>query len=92
MFLGKECSVKMEVQRFSWYFRDAVVRANYRNPSKGIGPDKLFLAKFFRNLMLGEHHELSNRADCNSDKQESVGDLREMRGFSNFAPLPTFFR
>ena len=45
----------------SWYFRKALVRANYRNPSKGIDRNKSFLAKFFRNLMLGEHHELKNR-------------------------------
>lgn len=45
----------------SWYFRNALVRANYRNPSKGIEPNKSFLIKFFRNLLLGEHHELKNR-------------------------------
>ena len=45
----------------SWYFRNALVRANYRNPSKGIEPNKSFLIRFFRNLMLGEHHELKNR-------------------------------
>ena len=43
------------------YLRNALVRTNYRNPSKGIEPNKSFLAKFFRNLMLGEHHELKNR-------------------------------
>ena len=45
----------------SWYFRNALVRANYRNTSKGIEPDKSFLIYFFRNLILGEHHELKNR-------------------------------
>lgn len=45
----------------SWYFRNALVRANYRNPSKGIDPDPSFLVKFFRNLMLGEQNELKNR-------------------------------
>ena len=45
----------------SWYFRNALVRANYRNPSKGIEPNKSFLIRFFRNLMLDEHHELKNR-------------------------------
>lgn len=45
----------------SWYFRNALVRANYRNPSKGVEPNKSFLVKFFRNLMLGEQHELKNR-------------------------------
>ena len=45
----------------SWYFRNALVRANYRNPSKGIEPDKSFLVLFFRNLLLGEKNELKNR-------------------------------
>ena len=31
----------------SWYFRNALVRANYRNPLKGIEPNKSFLIKFF---------------------------------------------
>lgn len=44
----------------SWYFRNALVSANYRNPLKDIEPDKSFLVKFFRNLMLGEHNELKN--------------------------------
>ena len=45
----------------SWYFRNALVRANYSNPPKGIQPDKSFLVKFFRNLLLGENNELKNR-------------------------------
>ena len=45
----------------SWYFRNALVRANYSNPPKGIQPDKSFLVKFFRNLLLGENYELKNR-------------------------------
>ena len=42
----------------SWYFRNALVRANYRNVRKGIEPDMSFLTLFFRNLMMGEHNEL----------------------------------
>ena len=45
----------------SWYFRNALVRANYRNVRKGIEPDMSFLTLFFRNLMMGEHNELKNR-------------------------------
>ncbi|MDD7138619.1 MAG: Fic family protein, partial [Bacteroidales bacterium] len=37
----------------SWYFRNALVRANYRNPQKGIEPDHSFLVRFLRNLLLG---------------------------------------
>lgn len=45
----------------SWYFRNALVRANYRNVRKGIEPDMSFLVLFFRNLMMGENNELKNR-------------------------------
>ena len=45
----------------SWYFRNALVRANYRNVRKGIEPDMSFLILFFRNLIMGEHNELKNR-------------------------------
>lgn len=45
----------------SWYFRNALVRANYRNVTKGIEADDTFLIHFLRNLLFGEHHELRNR-------------------------------
>ena len=45
----------------SWYFRNALVRANYRNVRKGIEPDPEFLERFFRNLLAGEQNELKNR-------------------------------
>ena len=45
----------------SWYFRNALVRANYSNPMRGVQKDKSFLVKFFRNLLLGEENELKNR-------------------------------
>lgn len=38
----------------SWYFRNALVRANYRNVRKGVESDMSFLVSFFRNLMMGE--------------------------------------
>ncbi|MCF0220168.1 MAG: Fic family protein [Muribaculaceae bacterium] len=45
----------------SWYFRNALVRANYRNVAKGIEQEPVFLIRFFRTLLLGEQHELKNR-------------------------------
>ena len=60
----RSCGFKVNNELFadnSWYFRNALVRANYRNPQKGIQPDKSFLVKFFRNLLLGENNELKNR-------------------------------
>lgn len=45
----------------SWYFRNALVRANYNNFPKGIYETTEFLEKFLRNLMLNETNELHNR-------------------------------
>lgn len=45
----------------SWYFRNALVRANYRNYQKKVEADFHFLEQFFRNLLLGEQDELKNR-------------------------------
>ena len=45
----------------SWYFRNALVRANYKNVEKKIKEEPEYLEKFFRNLLMGEHNELKNR-------------------------------
>ena len=60
----RTCGFKVNNELFadnSWYFRNSLVRANYSNPQKGIEPDKSFLVKFFRNLLLGENNEQKNR-------------------------------
>ena len=45
----------------SWYFRNALVRANYRNAVEGIDYSPVYLERFFRNLLLGEQWDLRNR-------------------------------
>ena len=45
----------------SWYFRNALVRANYNNIPKRIFAKSEFLELFFRNLLFGEQNKLSNR-------------------------------
>ncbi len=45
----------------SWYFRNALVRANYRNYQKGISSNLEYLELFFRNLLMNEQNELKNR-------------------------------
>ena len=47
--------------RHSWYFRNALVRANYCNVAKGIDYTPVYLERFFRNLLLGEQWDLRNR-------------------------------
>ena len=45
----------------AWYFRNALVRANYNDLKKGIHETTAFLELFLRNLLLNEHHLLRNR-------------------------------
>ncbi len=45
----------------SWYFRNALVRANYTNIDEGVYETSRYLEQFFENALLGEHHELRNR-------------------------------
>ena len=47
--------------KHSWYFRNALVRANYQNIQKGIKREAAYLERFFRNLLMGENNELRNR-------------------------------
>ena len=47
--------------KHSWYFRNALVRANYHNIEKGIDYSPVYLERFFRNLLLGEQWDLRNR-------------------------------
>lgn len=45
----------------SWYFRNALVRANYNNWQNGVHATTKFLELFFENLLMNAGHELKNR-------------------------------
>lgn len=47
--------------KHSWYFRNALVRANYKSAVKGIDYSPIYLERFFRNLLFGEQWDLRNR-------------------------------
>ena len=60
----RDLGFKVENDMFaehSWYFRNALVRANYRNAVKNIDYNFVYLERFFRNLLLGESWDLRNR-------------------------------
>jgi len=65
---------------YSWYFRNALVRANYEDLSKGIHKTEKFLVRFLSNLLLKENHLLKNRethihyADTVNDTVKSKND------------------
>lgn len=59
----------------SWYFRNALVRANYNNRTKNIFETTYYLELFLRNLLLGEENILSNREmhiDYKEIKEEDI--------------------
>lgn len=48
-------------EKDSWYFRNALVRANYNDLQNGVHATTKFLEMFFSNLILGREYELKNR-------------------------------
>lgn len=58
--LGYEVNNEM-FAKHSWYFHNALVRANYRNIQKGIDYSPIYLVRFFRNLLLKDGWVLKNR-------------------------------
>ena len=80
----------------SYYFRNALVRANYTNIPKGIHSTLVYLERFFANLLLGENNELKSRYLLVglSDEPESLApspreQVREQVGEQVANALPT---
>ena len=48
-------------EKNSWYFRNALVRANYNDLQKGVHATTRFLEMFFGNMLLETKYELKNR-------------------------------
>lgn len=76
----------------SWYFRNALVRANYSNLQEGITETTVFLERFFRNMLLGETTPLRNRemhldwkpeADVQSANSDSQSTKTEVQSASS---------
>ena len=75
-------------EKNSYYFRNALVRANYTDLNKGIRETPVFLENFFDNLLFDRHHELKNRylhIDYKKNPQ-SVEDLSVHYGNSHRFP------
>ncbi|MDR2010906.1 MAG: Fic family protein [Bacteroidales bacterium] len=47
--------------RHSWYFRNALVRANYQNIAQNIHRTNTYLVRFLSNILLNENNILKNR-------------------------------
>ncbi len=75
------CNVTNDIfAKNAWYFRNAMVRANYTNLQKDAHKTTEYLELFLRNLLLGENNPLQNRTlhvrsgllkqDSNNTKQD----------------------
>ena len=64
----------------AWYFRNALVRANYTNLQKGIHETTEYLEVFLRNLLLNEKKELHNRnlhiSGLLNEEKMDIGDAK----------------
>ena len=64
----------------AWYFRNALVRANYTNLQEGIYETTEYLEVFLRNLLLNEKNELHNRnlhiSELLNNKKVDTGDTK----------------
>ncbi|MDR1085353.1 MAG: Fic family protein [Deltaproteobacteria bacterium] len=58
-------------EKNAWYFRNALVRANFSNRREGVSETYIYLNRFFGNLLLGETNELKNR-DLHASQKASA--------------------
>ena len=73
----------------SWYFRNALVRANYKNALKGVEYTPMYLERFFRNLLLGEQNELRNRYLLINLSPDEIADPTSTRQAPDKYPTST---
>ena len=67
-------------KKHSWFFRNALVRANYNDLQKGIHATTKFLEMFFSNLLLGADYELKNRyAHIDFDFRDEEEDFKSAK-------------
>ena len=62
----------------SWYFRNALVRANYSNMPGDVFAAGQNIEAFFRNLILGERNGLKNRnLYVLTESQSAAGNVQK---------------
>jgi fido (protein-threonine AMPylation protein) len=62
---------------YSWYFRNALVRANYNDLKNKVHATTEYLMRFFGNLLLGEKNILKNRELLIDDKDSQRAKIAE---------------
>ena len=82
----------------AWYFRNALVRANFNDISAGIRESTVYLESFLKNLLLSEHNVLQNRTlhikwsmekQDIGDKKQDIGDKKQDIDTASDLKLPS---
>ena len=61
----------------AWYFRNALVRANYTNVEKGIFETTRYIELFLENLLFNGNNELKNRyLHIRWNEKEDIGQIK----------------
>lgn len=66
----------------SWYFRNALVRANYNDLKNNIHATTVFLEQFIENLLTGTEHDLKNRylhIDYSADSKSATPEISKCK-------------
>lgn len=73
----------------SWYFRNALVRANYSDLTKGITETMVYLEQFFRSMLIGEVYDFRNRTlHVDWGKEEGQSANKEIQSAKSVEDLP----
>lgn len=66
----------------SWYFRNALVRANYNDLQNNIHATTVYLGQFIENLLTGANHDLKNRymhIDYTEKSQSAISEVSKCK-------------
>ena len=67
----------------AWYFRNALVRANYADYAREVSRDWSYLEMFIRNLLLGEKNKMKSRyllIGLTEEDKQMIRELTEEKG------------
>ncbi len=66
-------------KKYSWYFRNALVRANYSNIKEGVYGTNKFLEMFYSNMLMGTNYELKNRYLHLDYKEDEIDKIQSAK-------------
>ena len=91
MDMPENCEIIISQKKNGWYFRNALVRANYNDLKNGVHETTEYLELFLRNLLLDEKNELHNRSMHISGMFEKADIRNRLLSFSDAISEKTIY-